>query len=214
MIHENSGDLSAARMELKERIVATAIDSFTKHGIKTITMDDIANSLSISKRTLYEIFEDKETLLMECVTRQQEALRKFMEQVAETSENVLEVLLKLYKVSIEIYHKTNKRFFEDMNKYPKVKAMAKHHRDENSENTVAFFNKGIEQGLFRNDVNFEIMNILVREQVDMLMNTNICSAYSFVEVYESIMFVYMRGISTEKGQKILEDFIKEYRRNN
>lgn len=43
------------------------------------------------------------------------------------------------------------------------------------------------------------------------MNTNLCSAYSFVEVYESIMFVYMRGISTERGQEILENFIKEYR---
>lgn len=211
MTHESTNDLSATRIELKERIVKTAIDAFTKHGIKTITMDDIANSLSISKRTLYEIFEDKETLLMECVVKRQEEVRKFMEQVAENSENVLEVLLKFYKMSIELYHKTNKRFFEDMGKYPKVMALARHNSEENSVCTVAFFNRGIEQGIFRKDVNFEIMNILVREQVDMLMNTDICKAYSFVEVYESIMFTYMRGISTEKGQKILEDFIKEYR---
>ena len=98
-----------------------------------------------------------------------------------------------------------------MSKYPKVKAMVKHNHEENSENTVAFFNKGIEQGIFRSDVNFEIINLLVREQVNILMNTNLCSAYSFVEVYESIMFVYMRGISTERGQKILDNFIKEYR---
>ena len=98
-----------------------------------------------------------------------------------------------------------------MSKYPQVKAMVKHNNEENSENTVAFFNKGIEQGIFRSDVNFEIINLLVREQVNILMNTNLCSAYSFVEVYESIMFVYMRGISTERGQEILENFIKEYR---
>ena len=71
--------------------------------------------------------------------------------------------------------------------------------------------KGIEQGIFRSDVNFEIINLLVREQGNILMNTNLRSAYSFVEVYESIMFVYMRGISTERGQEILENFIKEYR---
>lgn len=172
---------------------------------------DIANTLSISKRTLYEIFQDKESLLMECVSRQQKETEKALQQVLNESENVLEVLLKFYKKSLEIYHKTNKRFFEDMSKYPKVKAMVKHNHEENSENTVAFFNKGIEQGIFRSDVNFEIINLLVREQVNILMNTNLCSAYSFVEVYESIMFVYMRGISTERGQEILENFIKEYR---
>ena len=148
---------------------------------------------------------------MECVSRQQKETEKALQQVLNESENVLEVLLTFYKKSLEIYHKTNKRFFEDMSKYPKVKAMVKHNHEENSENTVAFFNKGIEQGIFRSDVNFEIINLLVREQVNILMNTNLCSAYSFVEVYESIMFVYMRGISTERGQEILENFIKEYR---
>ena len=189
MIHENINDLSASRVELRERIVATAIDAFAKYGIKTITMDDIANTLSISKRTLYEIFQVKESLLMECVSRQQKETEKALQQVLNESENVLEVLLKFYKKSLEIYHKKNKRFFEDMSKYPKVKAMVKHNHEENSENTVAFFNKGIEQGIFRSDVNFEIINLLVREQVNILMNTNLCSAYSFVEVYESIMFV-------------------------
>ena len=92
MIHENINDLSASRVELRERIVATAIDAFAKYGIKTITMDDIANTLSISKRTLYEIFQDKESLLMECVSRQQKETEKALQQVLNESENVLEVL--------------------------------------------------------------------------------------------------------------------------
>lgn len=211
MIHENIHELTTSRAGLRERIIATAIEAFTKNGIKNITMDDIANKLSISKRTLYETFRDKETLLVECVARQQKEVEDYTGQVLLESENVLEVLLKFYKKSLEIYHQTNRRFFEDMNKYPKVKAMVKHNREENSENTVAFFNKGIEQGIFRSDVKFEIMHLLVREQVDMLMSTDLCNAYSFVDVYESIMFVYMRGISTERGQRILEDFIEEYR---
>lgn len=211
MIHENLNDLSSTRIELRERIIDTAIDAFTKYGIKPITMDDIANTLSISKRTLYEIFQDKETLLMECILRRQEEFQEYMEKVADESENVLEVILKFYKMSLEVYHSTNKRFFEDMNKYPKVKEVSRHTREENSEKGIAFFQKGVEQGLFRSDINFQIIHILVREQVDMLMNTDICKDYSFIEVYESIMFTYVRGICTEEGQRILEDFIKGYR---
>ena len=59
---KESENLSPARKALRERIIRTAYASFTKKGIKAITMDDIANLLSISKRTLYEIFRDKETL--------------------------------------------------------------------------------------------------------------------------------------------------------
>ena len=134
-----------------------------------------------------------------------------MTQVARKSDNVLEVILKFYERSIEIFHKTNKRFFEDMNKYPRVCSLIKRNREENSRESVAFFKKGIDQGIFRDDVNFGILHLLIQEQVDLLLNTDLCSAYSFVEVFESIMFVYMRGICTEKGQKILENFITEYK---
>ena len=53
-------------MDLKERIVQTALVLFGKYGIKSITMDEIASGLGISKRTLYETFKDKESILMEC----------------------------------------------------------------------------------------------------------------------------------------------------
>lgn len=210
-MNDNSKILLAAKTELRERIVATAIEAFTKHGIKPITMDDIANRLAISKRTLYETFKDKEELLVACVTYRHEYLKRFSEQIISESDNVLDVILKSYKKSIELYHKTNKRFFEDLNKYPRVNELTKKYREQNFEDSVEFFKKGIDQGIFREDINFDILNQLMREQVDVLLNTDLCSAYSFVEVFESIIFVYMRGVSTEKGQKVLEDFIIEYR---
>ena len=58
-----------------------------------------------------------------------------------------------------------------------------------------------------------LINLLVRDQLDLLMNSDICNEYSFLEVYESIMFTFLRGISTEKGARVLEDFICEYRKN-
>ena len=176
-------------------------------------MDDIATSLGISKRTLYEVFSDKETLLEECILKGQKEGDEFLKNVLATSGNVLEVLLKCYQRSIEQFHATNKKFFEDIKKYPKVYNMMKERSESDSEKTMSFFMLGVEQGIFRSDVNFAIVNLLVREQFDVLLNTDVCNEYSFIEVYESIMFTYIRGISTEKGAKVLEDFISEYRRN-
>lgn len=200
------------RPELRERIIETAVEAFTIHGIKSIMMDDIANSLGISKRTLYEVFSDKETLLEECILRGQKEADEFVKEVLATAENVLEVLLKCYLRSIEKFHATNKKFFEDIKKYPKAYELLRSRSDQDSEETIQFFKDGVKQGIFRADVNFAIVNLLVREQIDLLMNTDICKRYSFLEVYESIMFTYLRGISTEKGAQELEAFIQEYRK--
>ncbi len=212
MMMEHGKDASQ-RAELRERIIMTSTEAFTSKGIKCITMDDIAAALGISKRTLYEVFADKETLLKESILKIQQDRDKYLQEVYEHSSNVLEVILAVFQKSIEIFHKTNKRFFEDIKKYPKVYAMMQDRQDSDSEKTMFFFKSGVEQGIFRSDVNFAIVNLLVREQFDVLLNTDICSEYPFIEVYESIMFTYIRGISTEKGAKVLEDFIQEYRKN-
>ena len=179
------------RLELRERIIDTALESFATHGIKSITMDDIAAALGISKRTLYEVFPDKETLLMECLLKAQREGDAYVKDVYEKASNV----------------------FEDIKKYPKVYAELMKRRNRDSEETIAFFKLGIQQGYFRDDVNFTIVNLLVREQLDLLMNTDLCKEHSFLEVYESIMFTYLRGISTEKGARKLEEFIQEYRKS-
>lgn len=202
----------ASRLELRERIVETAVKSFSTYGIKSITMDDIAASLGISKRTLYEVFPDKETLLEECILKEQQEADMFIKEVLTTSSNVLEVLLKCYLRSIEKFHATNKKFFEDIKKYPRAYELMKNDNNRSSEDTINFFKEGVTQGIFRGDVNFAIVNLLVREQLDMLMNTDLCDRYSFLEVYESIMFTFLRGISTERGASELEVFIREYRK--
>lgn len=199
--------------ELRDRIIVKATEAFTKNGIKCITMDDIAALLGISKRTLYEVFSDKETLLTECILKVHKERNDFLTELSARSNNVLEVILAVFQKSIEAFHSTCKRFFEDIKKYPKVYELMQNKRESDSESTIAFFKSGVEQGIFRSDVNFEIVNLLVREQFDLLLNTEICNEYPFLEVYESIMFTYIRGISTEKGAQVLESFIQEYRKN-
>lgn len=207
------GKDASQRVELRNRIITTATEAFTTKGIKCITMDDIAAALGISKRTLYEVFSDKESLLKECILTMQADRDQYLQGIYDQAHNVMEVILAVFQKSIEVFHKTNKRFFEDIKKYPKVYDMMRKRSESDSENTMSFFRLGVEQGIFRSDVNFAIVNLLVREQFDVLLNTDICNKYSFIDVYESIMFTYIRGISTEKGAKVLDNFILEYRRN-
>ncbi|NDV82351.1 TetR/AcrR family transcriptional regulator [Bacteroides sp. 51] len=200
------------REDLKEKVIIEAMEAFKRHGIKSIRMDDIANLLRMSKRTLYEIFEDKETLLKECILYHQQQNQRGLEEIVRESKNVLEVILKCYKGSIEMYHRTNKKFFEEIKKYPKVYDMIMNSREKDNTVVINFLKRGVDQGIFRADINFAIIHALLREQMDLLMTSNVSKQFSFLEVYEAIIFTYLRGIATQKGAEELDDFIKEYRK--
>lgn len=211
MMMENCGKEIPPRVEMKEKVILEALEAFRIHGIKSIRMDDIANSLRMSKRTLYEIFEDKETLLRECILYHQEKSQIALEQVVRESKNVLEVILKCYKGSIEMYHRTNKKFFEEIKKYPQVYEIISKRREEDNAIATNFLRKGVEQGIFREDINFAIIHALLCEQMHLLMNSAVSKQFSFLEVYEAIIFTYLRGIATQKGADELDEFIREYR---
>jgi AcrR family transcriptional regulator len=202
------------KAELKEKIVVTALTVFRENGIKSITMDDIAAMLKISKRTLYEIFEDKEALLKECIMYHQNIAQKVWEEIVSDSTNVLEILLKCYRKSVEILHKTDGRFFEDIKKYPEAHKLIMSYRKQDGDIIANFLRKGVTQGLFREDVNYEIIQILLHEQFNVLKNTDICHQYAPLEVFETIMLTCLRGISTQKGADELKNFVYEYQKKN
>lgn len=189
---------------VKEHIVLAAAKAFAQKGVKTVRMDDIATGLSISKRTLYELFHDKEDLLLDVMKLHREEMQEYMTQVASKAENVLEVLLKFFQ---------NRKFFEDIEKYPKVMRYIDESRKENLDSAMEFYRKGVEQGIFRNDVNYNIVRAMVCEQMDLLLHSEICKSYSLGEIYETVVFMHMRGISTEKGLKIVDDFLLNLKGN-
>lgn len=196
--------------ELYERIIETAINAFTTEGIKPVKMDDIANQLSISKRTLYETFKDKEELLFECVKRRQQETKRYMSSVYEKSNNILEVILEFYIRNLEDLKRVNYRFLEDIKKYPNVMAHMKKERDDNEQYTVRFFQKGIEQGLFKEDVNMHIVIRLMNSLSDLIMREDLGRVYPLDEIFRTLILVFIRGISTEKGKEIFDRIITEY----
>ncbi|MDD4822315.1 MAG: TetR/AcrR family transcriptional regulator [Bacteroidales bacterium] len=196
-------------MDLKERIIQTALVLFGKYGIKSITMDEIACGLGISKRTLYETFKDKESILMECYLYKKKLRNDYALEVMKESENVLDVILKVQKKQLEDLLNVNQRFFDDLFKYyPRVEQMIKEDQVEHQKEARAFFEKGVGQGIFRNDLDFDIISMLITEQINWLMHSKLKEQFPFVKVFRSILYTYMRGISTPKGQEILEEFIQ------
>jgi AcrR family transcriptional regulator len=200
-------------MELKERIVEEATLLFFRNGIKSVTMSDIANHLGISKRTLYENFVDKETLLEECLHTNVCEAKREMEKLIASSENVIDAMMRIYEKQLNDIHKINRSTVYDLMKYhPQLyKKIDREQREERMSAFYPLFEKGVAQGLVRSDTNFEILSWLLKAQFKILMDSDFIPVdkFSVQQFVEAIILNFTRGIATAEGNKIIDEVIEK-----
>lgn len=205
-----AGSIRKKRLDkrlLKEKVMRVASVAFVEKGIRNVKMDDIAAELSISKRTLYELFADKEELLLEVARIHREEMKTSMNKVAERAENVLEIIMTFYRQISQEFKSTDNRFYEDIKKYPRVMKFLEDGRKDNIEGAMAFYKKGVEQGIFRADVNYRIVQEMMHGQMDALIHADSCQQYTMLELFDTLVSIHLRGISTETGIKAVDDFL-------
>ena len=174
-------------------------------------MDEVASSLGISKRTIYENFRDKEDLLLSYLKQVCEDRKKAVQELMERFDNVVEVFLNIMEI-----HKTatfaNIKFYEDIYRYyPNVDAFLKEESHKANEFFVQFLKKGVEQGVIRENLNIEVEAFLVEESTSIYMRASHIDKFpfSFSELISTVMVNFIRGISTEKGIKIVDKYLEK-----
>jgi AcrR family transcriptional regulator len=190
---------------LRARITQQAKRAFCAHGIKAVRMDDIAAAEGISKRTLYELYADKETLLLEVLHahHQQEHLQ--MAEVALNAHNVMEIILQSYQRTVHILQSVTRLFLEELKFYPKVQAYLEEQRQVGLNAIRRFYQRGVQEGLFQADLNYDIVCVMFREQMISLLKSEDCKDFSIAEIYHTVALTHIRGIATEKGRELLHD---------
>lgn len=198
------------RQKLQKAIMKTARTMFFKQGIKSVRMDDIAHKLGISKRTLYEVFSDKEELLMHTMKYNNELHERLLHKLRSQTSNVLEVILLDFKHRMEFIAQTNEIFFLDLERYPKVLAYFKERRFLRVDKTLAFYEQGVKQGLFIPNINYNIVLLLEEGLIDGLSAKTRFKGYDMPKVLATLLYTHLRGIATACGQEILDSFYNEY----
>jgi len=199
-------------MELRERIIENASALFFEKGVKSMTMSDIANELGISKRTLYEVFRDKEDLLENCINMHIERADKSIRELAVNSEDVIDALMRIYARSLDEMRTINRSVMHDLKKYhSRLYKKVEQNQRENTNRLLPLLDKGVEQGLIRSDVNFEIILWLVKSQFKALLNDDYFPSekYSFNDFIKAIILNFMRGIATPAGVKKVDDIVEK-----
>ncbi|MDR0428052.1 MAG: TetR/AcrR family transcriptional regulator [Dysgonamonadaceae bacterium] len=199
-------------MDLKERIVQEASVLFFKNGIRSVTMSDIANQMGISKRTLYEVFEDKEDLLEESIDVQIKTADKEIDRIINSSENVIDTMMRIYAKHLNDANEVNKSVINDLKKYhPRLYKQIEERQGERITSLIPLFQRGVEQGLIRDDINFEICIWLIKSQFRTLMTGNYIPTdkFSINQFVRTIILNFARGIATIKGNEVIDEMIRK-----
>lgn len=197
------------RSDLKEKILEAAPPMFYQHGIRKVKMDDIAKRLRISKRTVYEIYADKEDLLLEVLQHSDEANRQKMKRLDVPGTNVIDIIILFFKQKAEEVSRINPVFFEDMQRYPKLLEFFRKRHERQGVETQDFIRRGIDEGYFLTDINFDLVVMVADASVQFIMSNYLYKKYNFKELLRTFMLFYIRGICTSGGVDLLDKSLKE-----
>ncbi|SDS75894.1 transcriptional regulator, TetR family [Mucilaginibacter mallensis] len=193
-----------------ERIIQGGEDLFLTAGIKSVTMDDIAKHLGISKKTIYHFFKDKNELVVALTKKKLQEDEDQMCAIMSTSGDVIEEMINMMKCSEEIFSKINPIVIHDMQKYhPDAwKEFQNFKADVLIRTLEELLNKGIKQGYIRPDIDVKIMARMRVTQVEMGFNTTLfpLSEFSPWKVQYQFLEHFNYGICTLKGYKLLDKY--------
>jgi AcrR family transcriptional regulator len=199
-------DLTPYRQSLRDRILDAAMILFAKHGIRAVKMDDVSHALSISKRTLYELYDNKEQVLLEGVKKYRKKRHEEFLQEVERSKDVMDIILYIYRIKMEEFQLVNPNFYSDLARYPNILASIERDHDEQHKQFMDFMQRGISEGYFRSDLNYDLIGRLFEALGRYMMENELYRSYSMEELFRNMIFVTLRGFCTKKGVDKLDTF--------
>lgn len=189
--------------KLRKDIVNYALNEFIAKGIKSVKMDDIAKGVSMSKRTLYLIFPTKESLLMCCIETARKKQHEDLKNIDKESDgDVIKIIVGVLNMQLRKFSRINPIFYEDIQKYPAIIKKLKSEDKNHEKRILAFFKRGVEQGVFQKDLNYKIVVEHMRMQSQGFMMNKMYLRYKMVDIIKSMSMVILRGLLTEKGLQI------------
>lgn len=195
--------------ETIDKISSTAYDLFHRFGIRSVSMDDIARELSISKKTIYQYFKDKDEMVTHGVEEHISREIKELGDVVESSENAILELVGLSSCIKKNMKKVNPSMLFDLQKFhPKAwEKWLKFKNDFIKRTVLEIIRKGKEQGYFRKEVNEELMATFRIETIELTFNQYLFpqDKWDFVEVQLALMDHFLRGMMTQEGIRFYEE---------
>ena len=201
----------------KSKVIRHASKMFAESGVKAIRMDDVAKELSISKRTLYEMFADKEELLYDCAKYMIAKREKQIEEMADIERDGLPALIMMFCKMLDT-SELQLRMQNDISKhYPELYArLATESRDRGLRRLRDKLIWLLERGLISPTINVDLSVTMFYYSANGVFsrgeNITLPEGITLREAAEYMFINFFRGIATQQGAKQIDDFLAEQQR--
>ena len=197
-------------METREKIMTKAFELFKRYGMRSVTMDEVAGQCGVSKKTVYQYFEDKESLV--------DVIMKTMIDRAEanctacnlTADNAVHEIFMAMDMVQEMFDGVNPTMMYDLRKYHGTAfARLNDHKQKFMYSTIKKnIERGIAEELYRTDMNIEIVTIFQLHTMTLVFEEDIFSKtkISIIEIDTELTLFSLHGMATTKGIKQIEKY--------
>ncbi len=197
-------------MEIKDRILEKAHEMFIRFGIRSVSMDDIAAQLGMSKKTLYQYYADKEELVDAVVSSMLAENKQRCSQESEVAENAVHEVMMAFDMAAEMFSNMNPSVLFDLEKYhPVVFKKFKQFKFEFLKDIVANnLKRGIEEELYRPEINIDVLTRFRLATFLLPFNSDVFpgNKNQLVNINEQIMEHFLYGCATAKGHKMIAKY--------
>jgi AcrR family transcriptional regulator len=203
--------LFRARFEMLERICEISEKLFMRYGIKSITMDEVAKELGISKKTLYQWVNDKDDLVRKTLLLHTQSMDLMCMKVFKSEQNAILQILKIAEMLIVILKEMNPSLLFDLKKYhPVINIEFTQHRDNTIQNQlIENLRLGIKQNLYKANINIPLTTGFYMALIEQCLSSeiSILSNVPFAEKYSYLVKYHLNSICTNEGIEFMNNHI-------
>lgn len=196
---------------MREKILHKATELFLNLGFKSVTMDDLANEMGISKKTIYSHFENKTKLVEESTMDLFWFISNGIDEIVSLQQNPIEELYEIKKfVMLHLKDEKSSPQYQLQKYYPKVHETLKRKQyDVMQECIIANVRRGMEMEIYRNNLNVEFVSRIYFSGVTSIKDNSLfpMQIFSMLQLMDYYLEYHLRGIVTPKGRKVLNSII-------
>ena len=196
---------------MKESILHKATDLFLTLGFKSVTMDDLAQEMGISKKTIYSHFENKTHLVEECTMNLFWYISKGIDHICSLGKNPIEELYEIKKfVMLHLKDERSSPQYQLQKYYPKIhRSLRNKQFDAMQDCIIQNLRKGIDEGIYRTNLNIEFVSRIYFAGVNNIKDHTLFpnDKFPIAELMDDYLEYHLRGIVTPKGRQILNETI-------
>ena len=197
-------------MEVKDRILQKTQELFNRYGIRSVSMDDIATQVGISKKTVYQYYADKDELVEAVFDVMVEGPRASCELCSNEAENPIHEVFLIFDHTQHIFSTINPSLLFDMEKYH-PRAYKKFQEFKNGflyRNIKSNLEKGVEEEWYRSDIDTDVLTRLRLHTTMLSFNTDVFpnNRTALLHIETQLIEHFLYGLATPRGQKLIDKY--------